>query len=396
MIWRLALPGPRVFEVGGGGGPKADEAVAPCKNTRGPRPLAPPAVAAVCREARRAAMFGGGRWRSVRPQQQPQPQPQQQQQQEQEQQLQQQQRGPCDPGLDRGWEREWERARGPRWTWFDAETDVLFVRGWCYSLRSGPAEQHQHQPAAAAARPGPHAHAYAHALSPGHSRFFDLRDFCRDVRAVCLDARALVWQPLPAPRVFAVNMMDRRLWPRLETYLYCGDVVYLHLPPGVIRTLAAFADGRQTALVDVADAAELARLARLHDAYCRPWSARHRRGHRGHGAAAAAQDRGGGGGGGPPSLMDELVDRDLNRRYAERQLDRLRNVWLHAHYSDLPDDAPELRDPAVFTELALPDPRHPRFNHHHPWAQDALSKMPEYRLVVVFQLCMARHLESKV
>lgn len=252
-----------------------------------------------------------------------------------------------------------------RWTWFDAKTDVLFVHQWFYNIF----------PSSALPRSRPtSSHRYYGDI--GTSQFFNLRDFCRDVRTICIDTRSLVWRPLPVPNVFAFNLLDRNLWPALETYLFCGDVVYLHLPGKVIRTLEIFADDKQTALVSIDDFDELRRLKVLHDAYCRPWANEYFH----HG----------------PPLMEKLVQPPLSRQYAEEQLEKLQNIWLHAYYSALPNDAPELRKSAVFKTEPRPNPNHPCFNHEHPWAREALQKMPDYKLVVAFQLCMARHIETKV
>ena len=257
-------------------------------------------------------------------------------------------------GRDRDRDRDRDRPTWDRWTWFDAKTDVLFVHKWFYSF------------------PPPPPHLYV-----ASSRFFDLRDFCRDVRTICIDRRSLVWQPLPVPHIFAFNLMDRALWPALETYLFCGDVVYLHLPGKVIRTLEIFAAGaKQTALVGIDDLDQLRRLKVLHDTYCRPWANDYL--HRG------------------PPLMEKLVQPVLNQQYAGDQLEKLRNIWLHAYYSALPNDAPELGKAAVFKMKSRPNPNDPCFNHEHPWAREALQKMPDYKLVVAFRLCMARHIETKV
>ncbi|KAK7757778.1 hypothetical protein SLS62_000156 [Diatrype stigma] len=384
MIWQLLLPGPRIFEV------RASGRSPPCKNGRLSQFLEPPVLASVCRESRQVAMFSG-RWRFVSGHE-----------------INRSSGGGGDDdgsSTSSGGGSDSSGDRRGRWTWFDAKTDVLFVHEWWYN--STKVSSSSTAPPLSTYYPTPWQ--AAHNPYPGHNRFFDLRDFCKDVRTICLHTDSLVWNPLPVPNIFAFNLMNRQLWPRLETYLFCSDVVQLCLPGKAIRALAAaeeevggdgniiFGADRQMAIVGVDDHA---RLARLQAAICYG-----QYGGRDEHLEAALRNRVTTAPssyhmpacGPPPPLMVRLVDPELNRRYAAKQRERLRNVWLHAYYSALPDEAPEVRRPAgLFQTEFLPNPYRPCFNHGHPWAREALAKMPDYRLVVVFQLCMARHVERKI
>ncbi|RYO74702.1 hypothetical protein DL764_010759 [Monosporascus ibericus] len=126
-----------------------------------------------------------------------------------------------------------------------------------------------------------------------------------------------------APRAFAFDLVDRTLWPKLETYRYCTAVVYLHLPAGPSCRILA--------------------LAKL---YGSTWVKRH-----------------------GVYLFEMLVDSDWDGRWAGRQLNSLRNRWPYEYHMALPIDAAERRDPTIYE-----NPYWTRFcsNHPHPWAQNAL------------------------
>ncbi|RYP25084.1 hypothetical protein DL767_008479 [Monosporascus sp. MG133] len=93
-----------------------------------------------------------------------------------------------------------------RWTWFDGKRDTLFIRQWTPPTTN--------------------------------TLFHDSGDSREKART---------------PRTFALDLVDRTLWPELETYLYCAAVVYLHLPDQVIRASDVFADGNQKVIVGADD-----------------------------------------------------------------------------------------------------------------------------------------------
>ncbi|ORY62254.1 uncharacterized protein BCR38DRAFT_437951 [Pseudomassariella vexata] len=230
-----------------------------------------------------------------------------------------------------------------RWTWFDSGADTLCVYTWNYRNRP----------------------------NSNDARYFNLHAFCQTATNICVGLSSLTWDPLPMPLFFAFRLGDRKLWPRLANYMFFNDTIHLHLPPEAIRTQTLFTEGSYTALVDIRDTKKLKQCQELWDQHCL-----------GHANATRRW---------MPEITPNSFPGILNsperaEEYARRQHDRLRNIWLHAHYSALLDGDDMLQDRTLFKPDSI-DPSKPRFLHHHPWARKTLAKMPDYRLVIVVRMC---------
>jgi hypothetical protein len=90
-------------------------------------------------------------------------------------------------------------------------------------------------------------------------------------------------------------------------------------------------------------------------------------------------------------LLDNIIDPAKNLEYDDEAHHELRNLWLVAHADSISHN-----DPIRIGIRKFPGARHESFNMHkinqqHPWSRSVLEGMPEFRLMIRFQLYLAQH-----
>ncbi|KAI1083689.1 hypothetical protein F5B20DRAFT_416714 [Whalleya microplaca] len=344
----------------------------PCTAAQPCKPLPPPALPQVSREARYCTARLCGSWFPLRA-----------------------------PGFAPGLE--------GRWTWFNPRRDVLIVHAWDYASGFGAVVVPSPNPGPLA---GQQLELHLDNNRQGRRRLFDLSSFSAHITSIAIGLRSLVHADAGPQggalhdihQLVAKDLPDRAVCPRLREFLFFDHVLDVCVPADAPVPQDLWPQGEDAVLLDAKDRGALAKMLAFYERYALgPVDA---------GTLAVLRDLAGLAtgadtqtqiqnrqpyGGVGPGMRGVARGDDTDSayaRYAGPRYTDLRNIWVKAHWLDIPVDAPHKISmdlvqmppaPAVHT------PQYIQFDARHPWVYDVLAGMPAFRLVVLFRLCRGRH-----
>ncbi|KAK8011655.1 hypothetical protein PG990_010620 [Apiospora arundinis] len=231
-------------------------------------------------------------------------------------------------------------------TWFNPSTDVLCLDQWGHEFDE-----------------------LSRQVLGQHRTWINLDLFAQKVGAVAFSlGRQKNYFYGYVHRKIVLRMMDKNLWPRLETIMVYDDTIFLHPREGVTLPSNTLSVENPMALVDVRDTERIRHFKEVYESCSLPSHLDRRR----------------------VELLSSLLTKDGPGCYTDDLYQEAINLWANELKFD-----PKTPQPTRYN-MYLGDPKswdRFRFTPHdrrHPWVRDVvMPRMPPLQMVVAFKLCQA-------